>query len=121
MHTFDFTQITALDYALALVIYLWLFWGAYVLVMGIYRAYLNKKLTPLTLTMSFPFVVIGGIMDVLANMFIASFVFLEIPKEFLVTSRLARLNAEGTGWRKDIATFVCSNLLDVFDPNGDHC
>lgn len=121
MHTFDFTQITALNYALALALYLWAFWGAYVLVMGLYRAHLNNKLTPLTTALGLPFVIFGIVVDVLANIFIATIIFLEIPKELLVTTRLARHNTSGSGWRKDIATYICSNLLDVFDPSGDHC
>ena len=57
----------------------WAFWGMYVLVMGIYRAHLDRRLTGLVLVLSFPFVVIGYLMDVFANMTIASVVFLEPP------------------------------------------
>lgn len=44
--------------------FLWAFWGMYVLVMGIYRAYLSRRLHGLVLVLSLPFVAIGYLMDV---------------------------------------------------------
>ena len=105
-----------------LLVYLWIFWGFYVLVMGIYRAWLDKRLNRLTLCLSLPFVVIGFVLDVLANFFVATFVFLELPHEWLVTSRLVRLQGNVKGdWRRTYADWICYNLLDVFDPTGYHC
>jgi hypothetical protein len=101
--------------------FLWAFWGMYVLVMGIYRAHLSHRLKGLVLVLSLPFVVIGFLMDVFANLTIASLVFLEPPREWLVTSRLQRYIAHGTGWRFWLAKYICDHLLDVFDPSGDHC
>lgn len=107
--------------SLSILVFLWLFWGLYVLVMGLYRAYLNKQLTKLTICLGAPFLAIGLTFDVIANIFIATFVFAELPKEFLVTSRLTRYVNKDTGWRNKIANAICDNILDVFDPNGDHC
>jgi hypothetical protein len=101
--------------------FLWAFWGMYVLVMGIYRAHLSHRLKGLVLVLSLPFIVIGYLMDVFANVTIASLVFLELPREWLVTSRLQRYIAHGTGWRAAKARWICDNLLDVFDPSGEHC
>jgi hypothetical protein len=101
--------------------FLWAFWGMYVLVMGIYRAHLSHRLKGLVLVLSLPFVAIGFLMDVFANLTIASLVFLEPPREWLVTSRLQRYIAHGTGWRFWLAKYICDHLLDVFDPSGDHC
>ena len=101
--------------------FLWAFWGMYVLVMGIYRAHLSHRLKGLVLVLSLPFVAIGYLMDVFANVTIASLVFLEPPREWLVTSRLQRYIAHGTGWRAAKARWICDNLLDVFDPSGEHC
>lgn len=122
MHTFDLTSISLLNFGIALAIYLWIFWGFYVLVMGIYRAYLRKKLNYITLPLSAPFVLVGGALDIFANIFIATFLFLELPQELLVTTRLARHNKlDSSGWRTDIASYICTNLLDVFDPTEEHC
>lgn len=101
--------------------FLWAFWGMYVLVMGIYRAHLNHRLKGLVLVLSLPFVTIGYLMDVFANLTIASLVFLELPREWLVTDRLQRHMTKSTGWRFWLAKYICDHLLDVFDPSGNHC
>lgn len=101
--------------------YLWSFWAVYVLVMGIYRAHISKRLGPVTFCLSLPFVAVGLIMDAFANMTIAALIFCEFPRELLVTARLQRYVGQGAGWRFTIANWVCNNLLDVFDPSGNHC
>jgi hypothetical protein len=106
---------------IAIVVYLWLFWGMYVLVMGIYRAHLQERLTKTTLVLSIPFILIGYVMDVLANIFIGSVVFVELPREWLVTTRLKRHRDKSKGWRAHLSTFICEHILDVFDPKGSHC
>ena len=101
--------------------FLWAFWGMYVLVMGIYRAHLSKRLKGLALVLSLPFVAVGCLMDAFANVTIASIVFLEPPREWLVTDRLQRHMHRSEGWRFWLAKYICDHLLDVFDPSGDHC
>jgi hypothetical protein len=102
-------------------LYLWAFWALYVLVMGIYRAHLSKRLNLFTYFMSIPFVIFGIVVDVLANLLIATVVFWEWPRELLVTDRLQRHNRTGNGWRRKLSEKICSDLLDYFDPTGDHC
>lgn len=102
------------------ILFLWLFWAVYVLVMGIYRAHLARRLTPVTMALGLPFVAIGFAMDVLANITVASVVFLEPPREWLVTDRLQRHIKRGR-WRGALAGWVCDHLLDVFDPKENHC
>ena len=101
--------------------YLYAFWCAYVLVMGIYRAHLSQRLVGLNKAMALPVVAIGYAMDVAANWIIAPLVFLDWPREALVTARLIRYKRDDAGWRNRIANFICEHLLDVFDPTGDHC
>ena len=105
---------------LAPLLYLWMFWGIYVMVMGFYRAHLAKKLSATAVAFALPFLVLGYAMDALANLTFASILFLEFPREWLVTTRLTRL-MKGVGWRAEIAKWICANLLDIFDPNGTHC
>lgn len=102
-------------------IYIWLGWALYVFVMGIYRAYLDKRLKGLNLIMAAPIAVFAIIMDVAANLFLAPILFLDLPKELLVTSRFKRYMAQEAGWRKRVSTYICENMLDIFDPRGDHC
>lgn len=109
-------------YALAAILYLWAFWYAYVLVMGLYRAHLAKRLNKFTYMLSLPALVVGYAMDVLAQFTVAALIFLDPPRrgEWLVTDRLKRYSA-GSGWRKAKADWICTHLLDPFDPTDNHC
>lgn len=101
--------------------YLYLFWLCYIGVMGVYRAYLDGRLSNTLIVLLIPFVLFGVALDVFANIFIASIVFWEPPREWLVTQRLTRYMKTELGPRKRIAEFVCTNMLDIFDPTGKHC
>lgn len=105
------------------VAYCYVFWLLYVLVMGLYRASLDGKLTGLTLWLAYPIVLFAIAVDLIANWTIACVVFAELPNSFLelVTGRLSRYIDGPDGWRKDRATWVCHTLLDLFDPTGKHC
>ncbi len=109
-------------YLLAAVLYLWVFWFAYVLVMGLYRAHLSGRLGWPTYCLSLPVLVIGYVLDVVAQLTLATLIFCDVPQrgEWLVTDRLKRYSA-GTGWRKTVADWVCTHLLDPFDPTDNHC
>jgi hypothetical protein len=101
--------------------YLYAFWCAYVLVMGIYRAHLAQRLVGLNKVLAIPVVIVGYVMDVATNWIIAPLVFLDWPREALVTSRLLRYKRDACGWRCQLATWICDELLDPLDPTGDHC
>lgn len=96
-------------------------WGLYVLVMGLYRAHLQKRLTRATYVLGLPFLLIGGVVDVFMNLTVASIVFADPPRQWLVTTRLITYVECESGWRFKLANWVCNNLLDVFDPSGNHC
>ena len=100
---------------------LWAFWAVYVLVMGLYRAHLQGRLSWLVYIMGAPFLLLGLVVDVTMNATVAVVVFCDTPREWLVTTRLIRYVKSGHGWRFMIANWVCNNLLDVFDPSGNHC
>jgi hypothetical protein len=105
------------------VLYMYVFWCAYIAVMGVYRAYLSNRLFGITKILSIPLVIVGLIIDVFAQYTIAVIIFLDAPqwKEHLVTLRLIRYVNKETGWRNKLASYICKNLLDVFDPSGNHC
>ena len=106
------------------VLHLWLLWYAYILVMGLYRAHLDGRLTPLTKVMAYPALIAGYVLDWTANWTVAVIVFGELPhRPFeLVTDRLTRYLKEPTRrFRRDRARWICENLLDFFDPRGSHC
>lgn len=104
-------------HSLAITYLLWLF---YLAVMNLKRAKDNGTLNPVALVLGYPFLIIGLILDLLVNVFVMTFLFLELPRETLVTARLKRLIKEG-GWRGKLAYLFCHYLLDTFDPSGSHC
>lgn len=106
---------------ISLIVYLLLFWYAYILVMGLYRANLEGRLNKFTFVLALPALIVGLLMDFLANVFIATVVFMELPQELLVTARLQRYMKGPVNWRRDRANWICTNLLDYFDPSGKHC
>lgn len=106
---------------IGLALYLIIFWYAYILVMGLYRANLDNRLNKFTFILALPALAAGYVMDIITNIFIASFIFLEPPKELLVTARLQRYIKGPVTWRRDRALWICTNLLDYFDPSGKHC
>lgn len=104
-----------------LVVAPWILWALYVMVMGVYRAHLARRLTTTAKILAAPWVVFGFAVDVLVNITLASVIFLEPPRDLLVTSRLQRHVTTTNGWRRDLAVWICNHLLDVFDPSGNHC
>lgn len=107
------------------VIHLWLLWYLYILVMGLYRANLDNRLTRFTKLMALPALVVGFVLDWLANWTVATVVFGEPPESpfELVTARLTRYLSDPSTRRFRVvrAQWLCENLLDFFDPCGAHC
>lgn len=101
-------------------LYMFLFWGLYVLVMGLYRAKLDGRLSRSARILGAPYLLVGYAMDVFCQMTLATALFMEWPRELLVTARLKR-HLAGSGWRYEIAKWMCDALLDPFDPTGAHC
>lgn len=106
--------------ALSILLYLWAFFYTYILVMGIYRAHLSGRLSTTVFILCLPAIGIGYAMDIVGNL-LAAILLLDLPQEWLVTTRLQRYKATDTGWRLKVAEAICEGLLDVFDPTGDHC
>jgi hypothetical protein len=67
-----------------------------------------------------PILYVGLLIDFLGNVIVASILFLELPKEWLISARLNRLAAPATGWRSVIARWIGTNLLNPFDSRGQH-
>jgi len=96
-------------------------WDRYVLIMALYRAHLNKHLRGLNKKLAIPNVIVGFLLDVLVNLTWASIVFRELPREWLVTTRLQRhIRSPKHSWRRERAKWWCEQL-DPLDPTGKHC
>lgn len=98
-----------------------IFWVLYLASMNLIRARVEGKLDKVGTALGFPIVLIGAVVDVVFNLTIFSLVFIELPREIMVTKRLKRHIKHGTGWRKKLALWVCQNLLNPFDHTGNHC
>ena len=95
---------------------LWIF---YLAVMNLSKAKRAGKLNKTALVLGMPVLWVGLVLDLLVNVFVMTILFLEPPKELLVTSRLKRHNRTGKGWRQKLAAWF-EPILDPYDPTGDH-
>ncbi len=98
---------------------LYVTWAFYLLAMSLIQARNAGKLTRVALVMGYPLVIIGVLLDFLLNM-VATVVFLDPPREYLLTIRCNRYIDGYTDWRHTAALWLCRNLLDPFEIGG-HC
>lgn len=98
---------------------MYLLYVFYAAVMNIKRVRDLGKLTLLGKIFGYPTLIIGLILDLIVNVFVMTFLLLELPRELTVTSRLKRHHEESTGWRLSIVKFF-EPVLDPLDPSGDH-
>lgn len=92
----------------------------YLAVMNLRRAKNAGTLTTTAYVICFPILIVGYVVDFLANMIPFSLLFAEPPMEWLVTDRLSRHIHDEGGWRRTLALWFGDNLLDPFDPTGKH-
>lgn len=103
-------------YAIALLYATWTF---YLAVMSLKRARDAGRLTRTALILGYPLLILGLILDALLNITVMTVLFLELPQELLVTTRLKR-HAQTYTWRGTVARWFAKHMLDEFDPNGKH-
>lgn len=107
---------------ISLLLYVWGGWGLYVMLMAIYRLHLAKMLSRDSYVLAAPFVVIGLVLDFVGNVTLCWLLFLDPPREWLVSKRLRRYIYGKKDWRHDIACWICTNALNPFDARGgEHC
>lgn len=100
-------------------LFLFILWIFFLAVMNLMRVRDNNQLTPIALNLGNVVKYLGLLLDVLANLFIMPFIFLEVPKEWVVSMRVQR-HYHGEGWRQKLAIWFADNLLNPFDPSGRH-
>lgn len=96
------------------------FYTLYLAIMALYRGHLANTLSMAAKVLGYPILAIGLLVDVVMNITLFSVLFADIPREWLVTTRLKR-HINKSGYRGFLASFICHNLLSPFDPTGDHC
>lgn len=104
--------------AYALAVVTWIF---YLAVMALIPH--RHSLRPIAKAHAYLLVAVGLVLDVALNVIVGSVLFVEPPhpKRLLLTSRLSYHTTRDHGWRTRLALWVCSHLLDQFDPKGRHC
>lgn len=99
----------------------YVFWIMFLAAMNLIGSYRAGTISTIAKVLGYPMIIVGVILDFLFNVIVLTIILVEVPKEWLVTERLARHKWEGEGWRKAFATFFCLKFLDTFDPSGQHC
>jgi hypothetical protein len=95
-------------------------WILYLAVMNLQRARDAGTITRPAYYLGLPLLYLGLLVDFLVNVFPVTVLFLELPRELLVTARLTRYANGPDGWRKRLALWFAHNLLDTYDPSGQH-
>jgi hypothetical protein len=96
-------------------------WVLYLLAMSLFKARAKGQLVGWKLRAAQAFIAVAYVIDVIYNATIASLLFLELPREWTVTSRCNRHIEEGIGWRFQLSAGLCRVLLDPFALAGTHC
>lgn len=105
--------------------------GAYLLAFATWMLYLaamaiipkKSRLSPVAKAHAYVLVSVAIVMDAVLNIIVASVLFLDPPRDLLLTGRLKRYirDPQEFPWRRALALWVCEHLLDPFDPDGNHC
>lgn len=62
------------------------------------------------------------VLDAVFHFVVGTALFLDRPRELLLTKRLKRYLTGAAGERRQkVAAWICEHLLDPFDPSGSHC
>lgn len=101
---------------------LWLLWVFYLAVMNLQRVHKAGKLGHVALALGLPVLVVGFVLDVVANLVIFTALLAELPRwgEWTVTARLKRHLATSRGYRLAVAHWFETELLAEFDHKGYH-
>lgn len=100
-------------------------WLQYLAIMNLQRARDSATLPTMAFRIATPILYFGLLCDVLLNVIWGTVMFLDLPREWLLTSRLERYKygKGGTaqkGWRLVLTEWLAAVLLDPFDPKGQH-
>ncbi|SNT29145.1 hypothetical protein SAMN06265795_12254 [Noviherbaspirillum humi] len=99
----------------------YLLWLFYLAVMSLQRARDAGTIPRPAYLLGLPILYLGLVIDFACNVMVASLLFLELPREWLVSARVSRHCRSGVGWRGTLGCWICHSLLDAFDPSGRHC
>jgi hypothetical protein len=94
-------------------------WTLFLAIMRLQEVRDAGKLTRVSIPFAYILLGIGLFLDFSLNI-ASSVIFLELPHEWVLSSRVSR-HVHEIGWRGGLSRWICHNLLDPFDPSGCHC
>jgi hypothetical protein len=100
---------------------LYALWALYLAAMALDRARRAGALSLPAKVLGYPLALFAFAFDVAVNLTLGTLLLLDRPREWTLSERLTRLGNGPAGWRRGLARFVCTRLLDTFDPTGRHC
>ena len=89
-------------------------WVLYLAVMNLQRARDAGTISHAVYRTALTLQYIGLFLDFVCNAVPFAILFVELPREWLVTSRIQRHASDSTGWRKSLAVWVAVNWLNPF-------
>lgn len=98
----------------------WALWVFFLAVMCLQGARDLKKLTPWNTRIGYTVLVVGWVLDFIVQVTLASVLFVELPRELTVSSRVKRLIDGQDGWRRAVAMWLRDHFLKPFDATGRH-
>jgi hypothetical protein len=100
----------------------WL-WVHYLAIMNLQRVRDAGKLTNAARIFGTIVALFGKALNIFLNFTLFSLVVWDLPRELMITSHLNRILLDTTApaWKRSLCTWICTQLLDAFDPTGAHC
>lgn len=95
-------------------------WMLFLATMNLNEAKNAGQLHGFALWAGYTVLIEGLLWDAFIQFTVASFIWLEPPREWTVSGRVARLCAGPDGWRKDRSIWFRDTLLRLFDRSGGH-
>lgn len=98
----------------------WCLWVLFLAVMNLDQTKKEGNLHGFALYAGYTVLAVGLLIDLIVQVLVASLLWLELPREWTVSERVARLCKSGSGWRQRLALWFRAVLLAPFDRSGGH-
>lgn len=98
----------------------WILWIIFAAVMRLKQLREAGTLTIAMKVFGYPALALGLLIDFVVNVVFGTVVFLQVPRELTLSTRLWKLSTAGNGYRQRWALWLRVNLLDAVDPAGVH-
>mgnify|MGYP006915280875 CR=1 FL=1 len=109
-----------MTYAFYALLAFWVLWVLFLAVMNLAQVRAEGKLHGFARWAGYTVLAVGLVVDLIVQVLAASLLWLELPREWTVSERVARLCQHGSGWRLRLALWFRRTLLAPFDRSGGH-